>query len=108
MTEGASMIWQALSDELSTWPDAAMGKMMSAPAVTRNGKVFAFYSAKGAYPGFGFRIGRATDPDTLGLSNWQYLAPFKTKPPMKDWIIVGTEDANHLRDLAKRAYDGLT
>ncbi len=107
MSNSSETIWLALSDELSTWPDAAHGKMMSAPAVTRKGKVFAFYSSKGAAIGIGFRVGRNLDPDTLGLNAWQYLSPFKTKPPMKDWVIVTDEPADKLRELAQISYDGL-
>lgn len=77
---------------LVTHPDVCPGKMMSADALTFGGKVFAFYSTKGGRVGLGCRIGREADPSRFELKDWQHLAPFKSKPPMKDWIVIGTAD----------------
>ncbi len=67
---------------------------MSADALTYRSKVFVFFSTKGGRVGLGGRIGREIDPATLGLRDWQHLAPFKTKPPMKDWIVAGIGDVD--------------
>ena len=85
--------WQGLAANLvATDPDVAPGKMMSADALTFSGKVFAFFSTKGGRVGLGCRLGRNFDVSTLGLTDWQHLAPFKTRPPMKDWIVAGEGD----------------
>lgn len=65
---------------------------MSADALTYKGKVFAFLSTKGGRVGMGCRVGRDTDLKRFQLTDWQHLTPFKTKPPMKDWIVVGRGD----------------
>ncbi|MEM6324496.1 MAG: hypothetical protein AAF748_12455 [Pseudomonadota bacterium] len=85
--------WCALRDRvLATHADVVRGKMMAADALTYGGKVFAFYATKGGRIGLGCRVGRATDLSRFHLTDWQHLAPFKSKPPMKDWIVVGVGD----------------
>jgi hypothetical protein len=82
--------WAALRDRMLTMhPDIDQGRMMSADALTYKGKVFAFFSTKGGREGLGCRVGRATDLSQFNLTDWQHLAPFKSKPPMKDWIVIG-------------------
>lgn len=80
-------------------PGVTRGKMMSADALTYGGKVFAFFSTKGGRVGLGFRLGRDYDIERLDLKDWQHLAPFKTKPPMKDWIVAGEGDGLRWPDL---------
>lgn len=82
--------WAALRDQvLSAHRDVDQGRMMSADALTYKGSVFAFFSTKGGREGLGCRVGRETDLGQFNLTDWQYLAPFKSKPPMKDWIVIG-------------------
>ena len=76
------------------------GRMMSSEAVTLAGKVFAFHTTKGRFEGLGLRLGRDFDVDGLKLASWEHLAPFKSKPPMKDWILVGPEDGDRWPELA--------
>jgi len=93
--------WDALSQRLARDSrEVSLGKMMSAPAVTFRGKVFAFYSTKGGRIGLGCRLGRAFDFNSLNLTDWQHLAPFKSKPPMKDWIVAGMGDVSRWTELA--------
>lgn len=85
--------WSELRDRfLVADADVQRGKMMSADALTWRGKVFVFYSTKGGRTGLGCKIGRNTVLPALGLEDWQHLAPFKSKPPMKDWIVLGEGD----------------
>lgn len=84
-------------------PDIARGRMMSAAALTHRGKVFVFFSTKGGRVGLGVRLGREYPVEELGLTDWQHLAPFKTKPPMKDWIVAGAGDAERWDELAELA-----
>ena len=93
--------WVKLADRMTEQEvDIDKGNMMSADALTLNSKVFIFYSKKGGREGLGCRIGRETDIGALGLSDWQYLAPFKSKPPMKDWIVIGAGDVDRWMELA--------
>lgn len=105
--------WEDLAATLlGTEAGVARGRMMSADALTYGGKVFVFFSTKGGRAGLGARIGRDTDVASLGLADWQHLAPFKTRPPMKDWIVAGAADCARWRTvattclaLAKRRYE---
>ena len=94
--------WHTLRNGLlETRDDIARGKMMSADALTYEGKVFCFYSTKGGRVGLGCRVGRNTDLRIFGLNDWQYLAPFKSKPPMKDWSVIGMGDVSRWREVAE-------
>lgn len=93
MTQMLETEWRALAERaLAANPDIAPGRMMSAQALTHAGKVFAFHSTKGGRAGLGCRLGRDFDVAGLGLTDWQHLAPFRTKPPMRDWIVAGAGD----------------
>lgn len=103
MSDTPEMAWGALCvRQLGQHRDVREGRMMSAPALALNGKVYAFYSTKGGGVGLGLRLGRDFDFDSLRVA-WQHLAPFKTKPPMKDWIVVGLEDLDQWDALADSA-----
>lgn len=94
--------WEALVTQMtSAHEGVARGRMMSADALTYGGKVFVFFSSKGGLAGLGCRVGRDTNMGVFGLEDWQHLAPFKTKPPMKDWIVAGGRDVARWADLAK-------
>ena len=81
------------------------GRMMSAPALTWGGKVFAFHIIRGKHSAMGFRLGRDFDFSALPTTNWSYLSPFKTKPPMKDWVMLPVEEARHWPALAELALE---
>lgn len=94
--------WCILRDRLlATHVDVLRGKMMSADALTLHGKVFVFFSQKGGRKGLGCRVGRDADLVQFGLTDWQNLAPFKSKPPMKDWIVIGSGDLAHWARIAE-------
>ena len=96
--------WQSLADRLVLMEDGVeYGKMMSSPAVTFNGKVFAFFNDSDFLRGVGVRLGRDHDIDGEGLTGWQPLSPFKTKPPLKDWFVIGPDDTEHWDRLARAA-----
>ncbi|MEM6914766.1 MAG: hypothetical protein AAF511_12395 [Pseudomonadota bacterium] len=94
--------WQFLRDRMEgSEPGVSQGRLMSADALTFDGKVFAFFSTKGGRVGLGCRVGRDLDLEALNLSDWQHLAPFKTRPPMKDWIVLGEGDRSRWDELAQ-------
>lgn len=102
----SEQIWRNLAARMAEdHADILPGKMMSAEALTCKGKVFAFYSTKGGMAGLGLRLGREFDVNTLRLSAWRHLAPFKTKPPMKDWIVCGIEDLARWPGLVETALE---
>jgi len=104
MAANPDEVWDHLSIGLTEKHDGVEhGRMMSSAAVTLGGKVFAFYTTKGRFHGLGLRLGRDFDVDSLKLSSWQHLAPFKTKPPMKDWILIGVDDITRWPELAELA-----
>ncbi len=106
MTEStdSETVFQRIADELVAANDGVEhGRMMSAPAVTWGGKVFAFYSRRGGPLGMGFRLGRDYEFGTLPVKDWAHLAPFKTKPPMRDWIKVADKDSDHWPQIAELA-----
>lgn len=93
--------WEVLVGQMVSQEEGvARGRMMSADALTYGGKVFVFFSTKGGITGLGCRVGRETNMGVFGLESWQHLAPFKTKPPMKDWIVAGGRDVARWADLA--------
>ncbi len=77
--------------------------MMSSPAVTIKGKVFAFFCDTDFLRGIGVRLGRDHDIAAEGLSEWQLLSPFKTKPPLKDWFVISPADSAQWDRLARAA-----
>ncbi|MEQ9691252.1 MAG: hypothetical protein RLO48_16100 [Bauldia litoralis] len=98
--------WRHLADDLvANESGVERGRMMSSDAVKFGGKVFAFYTTKGKFAGLGVKLGRDIDVFSLGLSEWEYLAPFKSKPPMMDWILVGPKDRARWPDMARFALD---
>lgn len=103
-TADGAEIYRKLAEALvASAPDVAHGRMMSSPAVTVGGKVFAFYTKPGKFSGMGFRLGRDYDFGSLPAGSWTHLAPFKTKPPMRDWIIVPPERSDLWAGLAETA-----
>jgi hypothetical protein len=102
----ARQVWHALSDQMADeFKGVERGKMMSADALTYAGKVFVFFSTKGGGTGLGCRLGRDYPFDQLKLSQIRHLAPFKTKPPMKDWILVDYCDADRWHELVRIALE---
>ena len=100
----AESVWHRLAETLVQTEDGvAHGRMMSSPAVTYNGKVFAFYCDTDFLRGLGVRLGRDHDMAAEGLTEWQVLSPFKTKPPLKDWFVISPADRAHWARLARLA-----
>ncbi len=79
-------------------PDIHLGKMMSAPGLKYNDKVFAFYTKEDA---MGFRLGEDFDPKKSGLKKHRPLSPFKKKPPLKGWYIIDKEESDKWEHLAE-------
>lgn len=93
--------FQSVADAMVASHDGVEhGRMMSHPAIAYRGKVFAFQGSRGD---MGFRLGAGFDFSEFGVAKVELLAPFKTKPPMKDWFRIAADDARHWPELAERA-----
>jgi hypothetical protein len=104
--DGDQALWRKLADDLlAREAGVARGRMMSSDAVTFGGKVFAFYTTRGRFAGLGVRLGREVDVFSLKLTEWEYLAPFKSKPPMMDWVLIGRKDGARWPEMARLALD---
>lgn len=75
------------------------GNMMSSPGLKYNKKVFAFLH-KGK---MGFRLGPNFDATKWGLKDAQPLSPFKTKPPLKGWLMIDQKEMDFWEPLADMA-----
>jgi len=75
------------------------GKMMHSPGIKSNNKVFAFYHQQAMT----FKLGKRTDSYLLQYPESTYLSPFKSKPPMKGWLVVPAKYAQAWKALAKEA-----
>ncbi len=79
------------------------GKMMTSDGARYGTKFFAFFWRKGGGNSAVFRLGREFDPATIGVKDFKYLNPFKNKPPMKDWFVVGPAEHKKWERLARIA-----
>ena len=96
----AHRLFQAIAATLSAaHPEVRAGRMMSSPALTLGGKVFAFFHRDE----MAFRLGRDFDPGTFGVRRGAPLRPFKTKGPLLDWLQVPAEEAARWEALAREA-----
>lgn len=99
MAEEKTLFDQIVAEMTSLYEHVEPGKMMSSPAITFKGKVFAFFYKDQMC----FRLGRDFDMLQAGVSEFTLLNPFKNKPPMKDWFIVTASNCEHWNHLAKKA-----
>jgi hypothetical protein len=85
--------------EFSQMEGVTIGKMMSSPGLKYNNKVFAFYHKET----MGFRLGNNFSSQKFGLLSAQPLSPFKTKPPLKGWVIVDASESKFWSTLCSMA-----
>ena len=83
----------AESQEITT------GKMMSSPGIRYKNKVVAFFYHEAMV----FKLGRAFDPASYGLHEYQLLSPFKTKPPLRDWFEISAAHSDRWEELTRLA-----
>ena len=73
---------------------------MSAPAIKYKNKVFAFFHQSE----MGFKLGKGYDLSPFDIQQFSYLSPFKHKPPMKAWYMIGEQDSDKWETLAYEAF----
>lgn len=83
-------------------PDVSRGKMMSSPGIQYKAKNFAFLWNDHMV----FKLGKGYDPETIGISDWEWLNPLKNRGPMKAWFRVTPGDLDKWGELSElaRAY----
>ena len=97
---------QQLFEEIRTelienYPFVEAGNMMGSPAITQNGKVFAFLSKKFLMV---FKLGKEFDPATQDFEIHSFN-PFKKKGPLAGWFEVPYSNHQHWKPLTKEALE---
>lgn len=82
-------------------PHVEVGNMMGSPAITQNGKVFAFLSKKFLMV---FKLGKEFDPETQDFEI-QPFNPFKKKGPLAGWYEVPFSEKHLWKSLATEALE---
>ncbi|MDA0338932.1 MAG: hypothetical protein O2910_03710 [Proteobacteria bacterium] len=72
---------------------------MSSPDIQYKGKNIAFFWGEN----MGFRLGKGFEPESLGVTEWFWLNPFKEKPPMKGWFVIPASSSEYWPVLAEEA-----
>ncbi len=81
----------------------AEGKMMSAPALQYQKKVFVFFYEEEMC----FKLGKDFDPASYGIQKFKHLSPFKNKAPMKAWFYLPYSEGKFWDELTLLALDKL-
>lgn len=94
-------LFETIVEEFSTTNQEVLpGKMMSSPALQYKGKVFAFFWKEQMT----FKLGKERDLEAeFGIAEYDFLSPFKNKPPMKGWYVVSSQYADQWPTLTQEA-----
>lgn len=92
---------EIFDDLIAAEDDVTPGVMMREPALKCHGKVFAFYYQE--KDAMCFKLGKDYPIETEGVNSFSHLSPFKHKPPMTAWYIIGRADQGFWRPLTMRA-----
>lgn len=68
--------------QISKDSNVTHGKMMTSPGLKYKNKVFIFFHNNTIT----FKLGKEFNPEKNGIKRWEFLSPFKNKPPMKAWF----------------------
>ena len=91
-------VYEPLFDSfIAEHEDVEPGVMMREPALKCKGKVFAFYYAD--KDSMCFKLGKGFLIKEYGVEKFDFLSPFKNKPPMYAWYMVGPEYADAWEEL---------
>jgi len=97
-------IYEDLFDQMiKEEDDVQPGVMMREPALTCKGKVFAFYYADKKC--MCFKLGKGFLIEEYGVKDFTFLSPFKNKPPMFGWFMVGEHHVEVWPELTEVALD---
>lgn len=97
-------LFEEIVDILSTeYKNVERGPMMSAPGVRYKKKNFAFFHNNEMT----FKLGKHFDAGSYGIKRIRHLSPFKTKPAMKSWYIISSNQKNLWEELANLALENI-
>ncbi|MBO6525107.1 MAG: hypothetical protein JJ971_14860 [Balneolaceae bacterium] len=82
-------------------PQVETGNMMGSPAITKNGKVFAFLSKKFLMV---FKLGKEFDPENQDFEIRPFN-PFKKKGPLTGWYEVPFSEKQLWKSLTNEALE---
>ncbi|MEZ4722172.1 MAG: hypothetical protein R2813_09885 [Flavobacteriales bacterium] len=88
-------------ESLCSFDGVHEGNMMSSPAITLSGKVFAFQSKKGNMV---FKFGSIENLPNRSIAVTEFN-PFKNKGPLRGWYEVHEDDHQHWQAFANVAYE---
>ncbi len=99
-------IYERLFDQLiEENSDVDPGVMMREPALKCKGKVILFYYADAN--AMCFKLGKEYAIEGHGITDYEFLSPFKNKPPMYAWFMVGDQDQSLWEELAHVALEAM-
>ena len=95
-------LFESIRNELvDTFPHVEVGNMMGSPAITQNGKVFAFLSKKFLMV---FKLGKEFDPESQDFEIRPFN-PFKKKGPLAGWYEVPFSEKQLWKSLTNEALE---
>lgn len=95
------MTFEEIQKALVSEVDVSAGKMMSAPGIKYRNKVFAYSTADK----MGFKLGKDFQPDQHGITSFNPLSPFKSKPPLAAWFEIDKIHQDQWMSLARLALE---
>ena len=97
-------IYEGIFDKfIADHEDVKPGVMMREPALTCKGKVFAFFY--GAKNKMCFKLGKGFLIEEYGIEEYEFLSPFKNKPPMYGWFMISEENFEAWEELTHVSLD---
>lgn len=101
--EPEQLFFQSIAEQLaSEYEYVSWGRMMSSPGIRYKDKFFVFYYNHGLV----YRFGREFSPESIGITEYTLLAPFKSesrRAPLRDWFCIDTSYQARWEELAKIA-----
>ncbi|WP_201743894.1 hypothetical protein [Hymenobacter busanensis] len=88
---------------VSALPDAQAGQLFGKPCYKINGKAFVCFFQQAMV----FKLAGETHRETLALDGARLFDPSGKGRPMKDWVQVPADYADHWPELAQAAYHGV-
>ena len=76
--------------------DVTLGKMMTSPALKYRNEVFLFFHNESMT----FKLYDPKELEPFGIKEFTFLSPFKSKPPLKNWLIISPDYADQWESLS--------
>ncbi|MCB0620473.1 MAG: hypothetical protein KDC43_19285 [Saprospiraceae bacterium] len=93
----SDQVFASIVADLTRQDGVTVGRMMRAPGLKFRNKVFAFRQGDSMT----FKLGDPGILEQLGIDEYRVLSPFKTKPPLRDWLVVDRRYQDKWPELAR-------